>query len=284
MPTAFDATFPEALAGAFILGFGLNLLRYIVMAGSAFTIFHKWLPNRLAHRAVPGRTRSPEQNKRDMLYSVSSMFIFGMSLLVMIYVIKAGWTKMYTDINEYGWLWWMASLPIMLVIHDTYFYFSHRLMHHKRLFPLFHKVHHLSRDPTPLTSYAFHPLEAIVEAGIGPVIICLLPVHHSAMLIFITIQFAQNVLGHLGYELYPRWFAKTPLRYILSTTTHHHQHHQTFNYNFALYFNVWDRVLGTNHPQYDELLIRNTSQPLVRSDVTTSWSSAGEGEHPVPST
>lgn len=263
MPTAYDATFLQALAGAFFFGTFLNLLRYVFMAGTAYTVFHKWLPQRLAHRMVPGTPRKAAQNRRDIAYSMSSMFIFGATLLAMVYAIKAGWTQMYMDFDERGWGWWLASLPIMLVLHDTWFYWTHRLMHHKKLFRAFHKVHHLSRDPTPLTSYAFHPLEAVVEAGIGPVIIFLLPVHHSAMLVFITIQFAQNVMGHLGYEIYPSWFVKSPLRYIFNTTTHHHQHHQTFNHNYGLYFNVWDRLMGTNHPDYETALAKNTEAPLL---------------------
>lgn len=265
MPTAYDATLWEALAGALFFGTGMNLVRYFLMAGTAYAVFHRFLPKRLQHRAVPGRPRRAEQNRRDVLYSASSMFIFGVSLFAMIYLIKAGWTHLYVDIDAYGIWWWCLSIPIMLVIHDTYFYWTHRLMHHRLLFRHVHKVHHLSRDPTPLTSYAFHPLEAIVEAGIGPLILLTMPVHHSAMFVFITIQFSQNVLGHLGYEMYPAWFAKSPLRYVLSTTTHHHQHHQSFTSNFGLYFKVWDRLLGTNHPQYDASLVENTATPLRSS-------------------
>jgi len=39
-------------------------------------------------------------------------------------------------------------------------------MHHKKLFRWFHLVHHQSTNPSPWAAYAFHPLEAVVEAGI----------------------------------------------------------------------------------------------------------------------
>lgn len=38
----------------------------------------------------------------------------------------------------------------------------------------------------------------------------------------------------------------------MNTSTHHNLHHQQGNYNFGLYFNFWDRMMGTNHPQYAE--------------------------------
>jgi sterol desaturase/sphingolipid hydroxylase (fatty acid hydroxylase superfamily) len=29
-------------------------------------------------------------------------------------------------------------------------------------------------------------------------------------------------------------------------------HHKYVNSNFGLYFNIWDRVMGTNHERYHE--------------------------------
>ena len=58
------------------------------------------------------------------------------------------------------------------------------------------------------------------------------------------------MFGHCGYEIYPRWFMKTPLGWLINSVTHHAQHHETFRANYGLYFNVWDRLMGTNHPEY----------------------------------
>jgi hypothetical protein len=38
----------------------------------------------------------------------------------------------------------------------------------------------------------------------------------------------------------------------LNTSTHHAMHHEAFRANYGLYFNIWDRLLGTNHPQYEQ--------------------------------
>ncbi len=36
----------------------------------------------------------------------------------------------------------------------------------------------------------------------------------------------------------------------LTTTTHHDLHHADRRWNFGLYFTFWDRLMGTEHPDY----------------------------------
>ena len=48
----------------------------------------------------------------------------------------------------------LMLLAAMILAHDAYFYWAHRAMHHRRLFALFHRTHHLSRTPTPWAACA----------------------------------------------------------------------------------------------------------------------------------
>ena len=42
-----------------------------------------------------------------------------------------------------------------------------------------------------------------------------------------------------------------PLLKWISTTTHHDMHHGTsFNHNYGFYFTWWDKLMGTEHPDY----------------------------------
>ena len=45
-----------------------------------------------------------------------------------------------------------------------------------------------------------------------------------------------------------------------STPTNHIQHHDSFKGNFGLYFNLWDRWMGTNHPDYEKRVREVTSR------------------------
>jgi lathosterol oxidase len=51
--------------------------------------------------------------------------------------------------------------------------------------------------------------------------------------------------------LFPRGFLKSRAGRVLNTTTHHHLHHERHRANFGLYFNWWDRMMGTNHAEYE---------------------------------
>src|SRR3546814_18089983 len=49
---------------------------------------------------------------------------------------------------DYPLWWWPCSVLLYLLIHDTWFYWTHRWMHRPALFRRCHAVHHQSRPPT----------------------------------------------------------------------------------------------------------------------------------------
>jgi sterol desaturase/sphingolipid hydroxylase (fatty acid hydroxylase superfamily) len=166
---------------------------------------------------------------------------------------------LYTRVADHGWTWYWVSIVVTIFLHDTYFYWTHRLMHHPRLFPIFHRVHHLSHNPSPWAAYAFNPAEAFVQAGILPLTALLMPIHPLAFATFMMWEITRNILGHCGYEFHPRWLMKTPLKFFL-TPTHHTMHHETMRGNYGIYFNFWDRLMGTNHPHYEARFMEVTSR------------------------
>lgn len=171
--------------------------------------------------------------------------------------------NLYRDIGEYGWGYYAICVLGIFLIHDTAFYWSHRLMHWQPLFDRLHKTHHESRDPTPFTTFHFHPAEAVVEVlaawaivipmAFLPWHISLLPVWFFGMLIF-------NTLGHLGYEIYPRWWHRIPILRMKTTCTHHYLHHQLVGGNYALYFRFWDKICGTEFPDYEARFDHNLAR------------------------
>lgn len=161
-----------------------------------------------------------------------------------------GWFRFYEDPSRYGWVYLSVAPILLIILHDAYFYWVHRLMHHPRLFRIFHRVHHRSSSPTPFTIYSFHPLEAAVECQFVPIASLLLPIHPSTLLIFLVVTFNVNLISHLGYELYGPGFWKSGWSEVLTTATYHHLHHGRPRYNFGFYFRFWDRFCGTEDPRY----------------------------------
>jgi sterol desaturase/sphingolipid hydroxylase (fatty acid hydroxylase superfamily) len=60
-------------------------------------------------------------------------------------------------------------------------------MHSSALYQWVHKIHHLPMNPSPWAAYAFHPLEAVVEAGIVVVFAFVIPVHPLSISLFLLI-------------------------------------------------------------------------------------------------
>ena len=227
-----------------------ELFWYALMACGTWLFFYVIFRKVLKHRRISTQDPSRQQILREIGHSLRSIFIFGFVAVAVVFAALSGWTRMY--VGGESWSWFLASIALMVVVHDTYFYWTHRLMHHRLLFRNFHRTHHLSMSPTPWAAYAFSPAEALVQAGIAPLILFTIPAHPGAFAIFMIWQITFNVLGHCGYEVLPRWFLRTPAGWILNSVTHHGLHHEKFRSNFSLYFNVWDRVMGTNHVDYEQ--------------------------------
>ncbi len=260
LPNRFPNFF-ELTAGTTI---GLAV-RYSVMAGLAWLLGYVIFKRRWLHRKIIARFPPGTEVRRELRYSLLSVLIFGIVGAATVLAARQGWTRLYWKLDEYGWSWFWLSIACTIFLHDAYFYWTHRLMHHPRLFRLFHRVHHLSMNPTPWASYAFSPLEALVQAGIFPLAAIMMPLHPLAFVIFMGWQITFNVLGHTGYEFHPRWLMNSPLRRILNTPTNHIMHHEKIRGNYGLYFNIWDRLMRTNHAEYENRFREVTNRPRVQS-------------------
>lgn len=229
-----------------------NFMRYIIIAAPAFIVFYIILKKKWSPKKIQDRFPANKDYFREIGYSVITILIFvGVGLIVFATPLK-DYNLRYDLVADRGWGYWWLSILLMIILHDTYFYWTHRIMHHKALFKYFHLVHHKSTNPSPWASYAFHPLEGIVEASVIFPIVFLIPFHPTAIMAFLLFMMTYNVYGHLGFELYPKGFNKHPIGKWLNTSVNHNQHHQYFTGNYGLYFLFWDRWLGTIRENYDE--------------------------------
>lgn len=228
-------------------------LRYFIIAGLAFFIYYVLLKKKISFKKIQLKFPLLKDYQREIIFSVITIAIF--SIIPFVFLgnsdIKKT-TTFYTDKSQHGeWYFWSAII-LMLLIHDTYFYFTHRFMHHPKLFKLFHLLHHKSTNPSPWAAFAFHPLEAVVEAGIVIVFLYTIPVMKIHLFFFFLFMMLYNVYGHLGWELYPKNFQRSFIGKWINTSINHNQHHQYFKGNYGLYFLWWDRWMNTIQEDYDE--------------------------------
>jgi Delta7-sterol 5-desaturase len=239
-----------------------HLIRYLGLAGLAYLLFYVLWRRRALARKIQQAFPARSDLRRDLVLSLLSLAVFaGVGVLTVI-LHRAGWLQLYFDIGRYGWGYLGLSVAALVLIQDAWFYWTHRLMHHRHLFPLVHRVHHLSHNPTPWSAFAFHPAEALVQAIIFPIAALLIPLHPLAALLWLFYMTLLNVLGHLGFEILPRGFVRHRWTCWHNTSVHHNMHHRHVQCNFGLYFNLWDRWMGTNHPRYEEEYERVTTPHL----------------------
>ena len=150
--TATVAIAASILAMTAIVG-----LRYLAVSGG-FALL-----TRLKFRGL--YTGLDRQIRREIAWSLASALIYGAPAGLLAWGWQEhGWTRVYADVNAYP-LWWLpASVFVYLLLHDTWFYWTHRWMHRPALFRIAHAVHHASRPPTAWAAMSFHPWEAVTGA------------------------------------------------------------------------------------------------------------------------
>ena len=233
--------------------FTFDLARYLIGAGLVSAVLFVILRNFSERHRIQARRASRKDICREVSYSVMTVCVYASVGVITVEIIERGWSRMYFDFDTVGVAlgvtWSIISIGVLLVLHDCYFYWVHRLMHHPLLYRKVHRTHHLSVTPTSWAAYSFSPYEATLMTLFVPMAIQIIPVHPAALSIFLAIMILRNALGHSGIEVHPSSWVDSPLDF-LTTVTHHDLHHQKFNGNYGLYFTWWDRWMGTELPEY----------------------------------
>lgn len=231
----------------------IESLRYF--AGAAGVALLCWLlASRIADRRIQTRRATNADRLRELRQSLWSMTVFAVVDLITVVLIAVGAIAFNQGPPVLATILWQTAALILM--HDAYFYWMHRWMHHKTMFRVLHSVHHLSRTPTSWAAYSFATGEAAFEAVIVPLMVAAItivaPAEPWAVFIFLGHQIARNAFGHAGFEFAWPGFTRSPWTGWMSTTVHHDLHHSEGRYNFGLYFTWWDRWMGTEHPRYHE--------------------------------
>ncbi len=214
-------------------------LRYLASSG-----FFALVTNRVR----PGyHAKLGAQIRRELSWSLASAAIYGVPAGVVAWGWKEhGWTRIYTDWQAYP-LWYLPVAPLLfLFAHDTWFYWTHRVMHRPRWFRAMHAVHHASRPPTAWAAMSFHPWEALTGAIVIPALVFLIPIHVAMLGVVLMVMTVMGVTNHMGWEMFPRTLVHSRLGSWLITASHHQRHHEEYKCNYGLYFRFWDRLCRTD--------------------------------------
>ena len=248
------------IGGNFAGNFIAEALRYLVGALLLWLLLHVLLKRRLAHRLISGWPTARDL-RREIAYSTTTLLVFAAIGMGIVAMVVKGRMVVYRDPAQFGWAWLAASLPLLILWHDFYFYWTHRWLHGRWLFRHVHSVHHRSRHPSPWAAYSFHPIEALVNGLVTPLALLVVPLHIGVLIAFGLHQILRNAHGHAAVETMPRGFARHRFWGCFTTTTHHLLHHENYRGNYGLWFTWWDRWCGTERADYRARFERITRRP-----------------------
>ena len=166
----------------YLIMWALIFFRYVVVAGMFYLLFFKLKGHQFKAKRISTKLRKPNQTQKEIWNSFISSGIFAFGGTSLIYMWENGHTKIYVDITQFGVWYLFMSTAIFLFIHETYYYWLHRWMHHPKIYRLVHRMHHDSIATSPWTSFSFDIPETFLQAIFVPVMVFLMPMHFGCLL------------------------------------------------------------------------------------------------------
>ena len=225
------------------------LLLLAVYFGSCLIVERMSRP--LAAAKIQTRQTPPEQVRRDRrqsmlsLLGIAAMFGAGQWAYFTLGIGFAGPTSVAGTV---------LSLVASLLLFDAWFYWFHRLIHTRPFYARVHRWHHLTVTPVTWSNNSDRLIDNLFLQSYWLVAHLIIPIAPAALLAHKIYDQVTGVAGHSGYEHGGRW-CRPPSP--LVGVTHHDQHHRYFLCNYATHFTLWDRLMGTLHPDHDDELRRN---------------------------
>ncbi|MBK4989966.1 sterol desaturase family protein [Pseudomonas sp. S36] len=234
-------------APLFFIGFNAAALAVVLNASLL------WLPllltgavlvSCICERAMPYRVawnRSQGETRRDLCHAVTNE---GLAIASVASIVPMAGLLPATGLWPHAWpllVQWLLAVVVADLGITLVHYASHRS---ERLWRL-HAVHHSVTRMYGFNGLLKHPLHQLLETlgGTLPLLLLGLPVQVAALLAFsIAIQL---LLQHSNVDM-----RIGALRHVVAWAPVHRLHHlkygTTGDVNFALFFPLWDRLLGTS--------------------------------------
>ncbi len=242
-----------------LIYFIVTVLGYFAAAGSLYWLLYLRRSSPFASPTAPSRAEIWAIIRSDVILSVLSSGIFAICASLMTAAYSLGYTRLYLQPEHLG-LWYLgASLVLVLILQDTYFYFTHRLSHHPKCYQWLHQGHHHSRRPTPWTAFAFDPAEAMIQAIYLIGVVMVIPMHLSVLVAVVIVMTLGALIHHFGLRLFQASAIGNWLGSWMVGPTHHGLHHRKFTVHYSLYFTFWDKLLGTQYIGYENVFSSSVS-------------------------
>jgi sterol desaturase/sphingolipid hydroxylase (fatty acid hydroxylase superfamily) len=243
------------------LAFLIASARYLLMTALYYWVVYKIFQKKLFRFKIKKAIPSPPMIHSEMYWGLLNNVNFAIIGIIIFQLYRGNHLSLFPDFHTFSWLYHGALMLGLLLLHDTYFYWIHWLMHNTSLGVwLRHDVHHQPENVSPWSAFSVHPFEGFLEVIFRLFTLWLIPMHIYDFIFFEILTFGLNIIGHSGYEFFPSNFAKSPLTRFKSCATFHFLHHKNGRTNLSLFFNHWDRWMGTLNPEYETFYKKVTNE------------------------
>jgi len=191
----------------------------------------KYLLKKNTLHIIVKETVSKKQIHFEKLHSLKSIFIFGFSILPIIYLIRDNLITLLpnTFYNIF------IGLIILTIWNEIHFFIIHRIMHLPYFIKNVHFVHHKSKVTNVYSVYSFHWLEAILLSTVPITIIPFISFAPIAIFIYPFVSILLNFGGHCNYR-----FGNGSRKKWTLLSSHHNEHHYKLRKNYAFALNILD--------------------------------------------
>lgn len=168
-----------------------------------------------AYRARTVGPPPPPVEAREVALALSCVVGNTMVTMAGWWLWRAGHLTIRRDTGLRAWL----DAGVLLLLMDLGMYVSHRLAHLPWAYPILHATHHGYVRPRPLDLFVLNPLEVFGFGALWLAVLRLYPSSRHGIVIFLTLNLAFGLIGHLGVEPFPRsWADRRAL------APHRHEH------------------------------------------------------------
>jgi len=239
----YPASLPaDNLARQFMTLFGVvcfgGMLMYLSIASLNYLLVFD-------HNLMKHKRFLKNQVRREISYALENIPWMALPTVFLFLLQVHGYSRLYDNIDEYGWAYWAFSVALFLLFLDMSIYWIHRWLHIPALYKRFHKPHHKWIVPSPFASHAFHWVDGFSQSLPYHVFVFLFPLHkwtYLGLFVFVNIW---TVSIHDGDNRVP-----VCLQDYFNGSAHHTDHHMYFDCNFGQFFTLWDRIGGSHrNPQ-----------------------------------
>ena len=195
---------------------GAYLLQYLVLGGLFEGTNPKHYVQPLPAKATRAAATAAAAGVAKRREQVQHEMRAGMVSLVITVLLATGWmyayeprTAFYGYFEGHAWtpLWGAGALLAYVASFDTWFYWSHFLLHEVDwLWESIHFFHHQYKEPSAFAQFAVHPVEAALQGPVGHFLVQLwFPVHPVQLALMGFLSSAWAFAAHDG-----RWCVHHP--------------------------------------------------------------------------